>query len=494
MGPTLFLLYVNKFPEVIKKRTCEDDIHTNSHNLFSKNCKRCGTMIIYADDSTYVTSARTHEENQIRLAESLEDIKVYLNTNKLCINESKMCLIESMNCQKRSKTQGDPPFLLVRDENAVLVEKDAEKEARLLGVNISDNLTWRAHLSTGEKALFPGLRKQLGMLKFLSRNISKAGRKTLAEGLILSRIQYTLPLWGGTSKSNHKKLQVLINKAAQIVTGRGKRASTRSLMEECNWLTGREMTQYMMLTEMWKNLNRQEPENLAGKFSWEEDWRVSVTPARLVLSRNSYRWRACSQWNLLCEELRSCQSLPVFKKKTRAWIKEQRVPLDDPLPPTQQDVPPHPPQQDVPLPPTQQDVPLPPPQLDVPTQQDVPLPLPQLDVPSTQQDVPLSPPQRDAPLDGPSTQQDVPPPPTQQDGPLPPTQQDVPPPQLDVPLPPPQQDGSLPPTQQDVPPTTPQQGIPRHPTQQDVPLPPAQQDIPLHPPQLDTSLPPTMTR
>ena len=84
---------------------------------------------------------------------------------------------------------------------------------------------WKLHLITGEKPLLAVLRKQTGIIKFLRKNMNMKSRKTLSEGLVLSRVKYLLPLWGGTTKNLVRKTQVIVNNAACAVTGLGKRTS-----------------------------------------------------------------------------------------------------------------------------------------------------------------------------------------------------------------------------------------------------------------------------
>ena len=109
LGPTLFLIYVNEFPETVKKCQCPDRNHKNfklnnddiqmnqlmtdnqsnpdspetpanltKMNLFSRNCRKCGSLICYADDSTYLTSSTNRETNQNSILENLENMKNYL--------------------------------------------------------------------------------------------------------------------------------------------------------------------------------------------------------------------------------------------------------------------------------------------------------------------------------------------------------------------------------------------------------------------------------
>ena len=204
-------------------------------------------MMCYADDSTFTTSAPDRKTNQETIKVNMENMKIFLIANKLCINESKSGIIESMIKQKRCKAKGQPPSLQVFNKKENKMETlNVSKDAKLLGINISDDLTWKAHLQSGtDKPLLPSLRSKLGTLKHLGKNMSEKSRNTLAQGIILSRIHYALPLWGGTTENYLKKIQVVMNNAARTVTGLGRRTSTRTLMERCGWLTCKEAVIYL---------------------------------------------------------------------------------------------------------------------------------------------------------------------------------------------------------------------------------------------------------
>ena len=206
LGPILFLIYVNELPEIARKNACRMEGHTLTDGLFGSNCNKCGAIVCYADDSTYVSASKTRDENQEKLDENLENIKIFLNSNQLCINESKSSLLEVMYRQKRCKTKGRPPTLSVLNEDKEQEELKTVTSSRLLGVNLGQDLTWGAHLNTGEKPLLPALRKQVGMLVHLCKNIPSSSRKILAEGLVLSRLKYAITLWGGTTKNSLRKI------------------------------------------------------------------------------------------------------------------------------------------------------------------------------------------------------------------------------------------------------------------------------------------------
>ena len=81
------------------------------------------------------------------------------------------------------------------------------------------DIRWNAHLEEGEDALFPAARKKLGILKHLGKYLPTKSRKLLCEGLVLSKIRYLLPIWGGTTIKHLTNGQTLLNDAARFVLG-----------------------------------------------------------------------------------------------------------------------------------------------------------------------------------------------------------------------------------------------------------------------------------
>ena len=123
--------------------------------------------------------------------------------------------------QKRTRIDGNPPSLTVTDRKGELKVLEAENYTRLIGCNVSRDLSWNHHLETGDKSVLPILRKQLGALYLLVKQLPKSSRQLLANGLFMSKLTYLVQLWGFAPKSVLKKVQVLMNKAARFVTGFG---------------------------------------------------------------------------------------------------------------------------------------------------------------------------------------------------------------------------------------------------------------------------------
>ena len=297
--------------------------------LFRNNCKKCGQMTCYADDVMFVVTNKNRETTQGNIRRKLTKIKKHLNANELSINMSKTSVLEAMVKQKRCKIGGTPPTIeVVNDEDEVEVIK-AGVESRLLGANFSNDITWRQQLEIGDKALFPSIRKTLGALKFISKEIPMKCRMILTVGLIQSRIQNLAPLWGGAPPKYRKKLQVLINKSARMVMGAGRMTRTKEIMKQCEWMYAKEIIDYFSLLNMWKIVWMETPEYFTWRISMDDDMMLITSDARLQNTRGSYRWRTCTLWNQMSEELRECNYLNSFKKRMKMWLISRRVDVKD---------------------------------------------------------------------------------------------------------------------------------------------------------------------
>ena len=274
-------------------------------------------MPTYADDSTIVISTRSRFQAQERIVSIIERVKIYLAANSLSLNLSKTEIVESMVRQKRARLSGQPPQLSVTKPDGTLKIIQAKDSCRLLGANINKDSTWSHHLELGEKPIVKSLRSILGILSHISKHMPIKSRLLLANGLFLSKLVYLLPMWGGLTNKDSKTLQILINKCARMVLGVSRRVRTRALMEGCGWLYFRELVQYHSLVQMYKIINLGVPVNLRNKLNILPNKTIEFPPARLKISRRSFRWRTSQDWNDLSDTLRFSGKLSMFQKRAQ---------------------------------------------------------------------------------------------------------------------------------------------------------------------------------
>ena len=324
LGPLLYIIYTNELSQAIKNKDCTDESHSDKSKLFGQNCNHCGTLVNYADDATFHIASNSREHNKRKLMENLENLEKFLNDNDLVINVGKTAIIECMIKQKRGRMEGEPPNLTVEIGDGTEKEIVDKQEMRILGTNMQQNMGWISHLEKGHKAILPAARKQFGTIQQLGKMLPKTSRKLLAEGLVMSKLNYIMSQWGGTTNNHLMKAQRLQNKVAHWITGSGRRVRISTLMEQVGWFSIQELVKIHSLIQIWKVINISRPEFFNERIELTEDNLISTNRPRLQFTKLGFLWRTSKYWNNLPLDLRMTKTLPVFKRKLKNWTKERR--------------------------------------------------------------------------------------------------------------------------------------------------------------------------
>ena len=89
LGLLLYLVFTNELSEVTKDQNCTDESHQDHSKIFGNNCRKCGTVVLFADDVTYHIASKTRQRNQNKIVENLDKLQKILNDNKLALNIGK---------------------------------------------------------------------------------------------------------------------------------------------------------------------------------------------------------------------------------------------------------------------------------------------------------------------------------------------------------------------------------------------------------------------
>ena len=176
LGPILFNIYVSKLP---------DQIVSNS--------------IQYADDTTISRSCKINSILQnIKLIEN--DVKSLSNWSKqngLLFNNTKLQFI--IFWKRRTTFPTDRSFLIKTNGKSIKQEDDV----KLLGITLDHNLEWNTQINNLTKSLYGTLQT----LKRFKRFTPYATRKTLAESLVLSKLNYCQAVYSDIPKYLLNRLQ-----------------------------------------------------------------------------------------------------------------------------------------------------------------------------------------------------------------------------------------------------------------------------------------------
>ena len=178
----------------------------------------------------------------------------------------------------------------------VILQEDPEKSELPLGCQIQANLKWHKQIS----GLIGKLRKRLvglGVLKYIA---PYTVRKLVTEGIFNSVLVYCLPLYGGMDKGELRDLQVIQNKAAQIVTRSPPRAERALMYDRLQWLSINQLIFYHSVIAVFKIRTHSEPEHLAGILGNDSrNKRIVIPNLDLSLAQKSFTLRGAECWNQL---------------------------------------------------------------------------------------------------------------------------------------------------------------------------------------------------
>ena len=147
--------------------------------------------------------------------------------------------------------------------------------------------------------------------------------KEVSEGLFNSALCYCLPLFGGCDISEVKSLQVLQNKAAQMVTNLPPRSVRNLMFDQLDWLSLNQLIMYHTLLAVFRVRSTGEPEYLAATLCNDSRLgRITVPNVHLSLAQKSFKIRGAVHWNALPPYIRSVQKVGIFKKEVKKWIKD----------------------------------------------------------------------------------------------------------------------------------------------------------------------------
>ena len=290
LGPLFFLIFFNDLP-------------------FTLDC----ATDAYADDTTLTVAGDSVEEIGIKMTENCQLVSNWMMGNKLKLNADKTHLM-TVGTGARLKKQASEVTV---EMDGFKLEESVEKVETLLGLQIEPNLKWHKQV----QELLERLGKRLTGLQNLRNIIPYHLRKRITEGMFTSILVYCLPVFGGCDKFEMEALQIMQNKAARLVTHAQQSTSRVDIFSQVGWLTVNQLVVYHSALSTFRIRQAQEPEYLHDVMSRDNRVdRIIVPNTNLTLAKNSYCYRAASQWNSLPEHIRRNRRIGQFKSQLKQWI------------------------------------------------------------------------------------------------------------------------------------------------------------------------------
>ena len=251
----------------------------------------------------------------------------YLGNNRLKLNDDKTHLLIMTTRQKRRLLN------ITIQINTPSEEIKPLKSEKLLGIVIQEDLKWSEYILNNEKSLVKQLTSRLSALRLISGIASFKIRLMIANGIFCSKLIFQISLWGGAEDYLLSSLQIVQNKAARFVTRRGKYTAVAELLQQCGWLSVRQLVFYHSVILIHKTVTTKSPKYIFSKLSSEFPYNTRLADsesvrmgpdfqAKLDLTERSFMNRATVNFNQLPAEHRKIPKTETFKLKLKMWVME----------------------------------------------------------------------------------------------------------------------------------------------------------------------------
>ena len=198
----------------------------------------------YADDSTLSATDKSVDEISKKLEIDGNGVCDWMEENLLKLNPGKTHVL-TLGTEQRLNIPGNKVSVRM---DGVMLEESEDQQETMLGVIFQPNLKWDKQI----KMLSGKLKKRIAGLAHLKFVLPYNLRKVVSEGMFNSVLGYCLPVFGGCNSGELRDLQVLQNKAAQIVTHSPPRSVRNLMFDKLEWLTVNQLVVYRTLLAIYR--------------------------------------------------------------------------------------------------------------------------------------------------------------------------------------------------------------------------------------------------
>ena len=295
LGPVLFNLYVIELTKYISAKSIQ-----------------------YADDTTIYHHCQIAEigTSLKELEKDIEDLLIWSTNHNLLFNSDKLQFIIFVS-NRLSKKLGTDRNYLIRSSGKSIEQK---RNVKLLGILFDENLTWNDQVNRLIKSSYATLRALRKFGRFTPYHV----RKSLAEALILSKLNYGCVVFGQIPKYMIQRLQKVQNITAAYVFSRY--ATTKDVID-LKWLPMKELIQWNTVKLVHKSkFDPKHPDYLKVEFHNPKRVVRSENQEPLVAFADSKTFQAQAKtFDVLPDKLKTMKEYKKFSKDSKIFYLDQAL-------------------------------------------------------------------------------------------------------------------------------------------------------------------------
>ena len=307
LGPILFTLYLLPMGRIIDR-----------HKIFRHG---------YADDTQlYCRMPLRNDEERAaaldRMNSCIRDVRGWMLKNKLMINDNKTELL--LFCSKRAQHQLNEMDITVNVGSIVIHPSTA---ARNLGVVLDSQLTMEHHA----KAIIKSAHFHLRRIKNIRHHLTESACKKAIHACVTSRLDCQNALLVGCSASTKRRLQIMQNNAARVVSRTRHRQHMTPVLRDLHWLPVHARILFKSLTILHAAIHVPDAPfylKIFVKFyrgppqhrSAGDNFKLLPSTYNSLTGANAFTCRTFNHWNDLPFTLREIDSHALFKNRLKTFL------------------------------------------------------------------------------------------------------------------------------------------------------------------------------
>ena len=311
LGPLLFLVYVIPLRSVIGR-------HPGVHHHGYADDRQLYTQFNLRDVDSYRHALQ-------RLEMCVEEVRVWLLTNKLKINSDKTEFMVITTPHYQTTYRALQPAVSVGG-----IRVHAVSSLRNLGVIMDSTMDMHGQIQSVKCAMFHHLRTISNIRRYLDRNTCVKA----VLSLVMSRVDYCNSLLVGQSAAALRGLQLAQNYAPRLVMGLRRRDHVTPALQALHWLPIHQRVCYKLMCLLHKTLYTDDApvymSSMVSQYtpgralrSASATMRLAVPRTRLACAGRCFSVSAPALWNALPPHLHHCSTLRTFKTNLKTHLFRQ---------------------------------------------------------------------------------------------------------------------------------------------------------------------------
>lgn len=295
LGPLLFTIYVSPIASLLSHQSVDQHQYADDTQLFISISQSSASADLHTLESALVVLSQ------------------WFSLNCLALNPDKSDAI-LLGTRQRNSTLSNISHISVAGSLVPLSDT-----VKLLGVTLDKSLTFHKHVNQVSQSCYYHMKA----LRHIRHCLDDQTASLIAHALISSRLDYANSLLLGAPNYVINKLQCIQNSLARIVLQSDSLAHSQPLFQQLHWLPIQSRIRFKLATITYKALSTNSPQYLSSLIHYHLPVRslrscdqhyLLPTPSSTNFGSRSFRCSAPAIWNSIPLDIRSSQTLDIFKR------------------------------------------------------------------------------------------------------------------------------------------------------------------------------------